>query len=135
MGAWQTETQFSDGTLRLMGLLWSVLAGSGPLLLEEPELSLHPEVVRWLPQMFARIQRRSSRQILTSTHSTDLLRDPGIGLNKVLLLEPSGEGTVVTPASSFEEVTTLLEGGVPLAEAIMPRIRPSQVEQLAFFGD
>ncbi len=135
MGAWQTETQFSDGTLRLMGLLWSVLAGSGPLLLEEPELSLHPEVVRWLPQMFARIQRRSSRQILTSTHSTDLLRDPGIGLNEVLLLEPSGEGTVVTPASSFEEVTTLLEGGVPLAEAIMPRIRPSQVEQLAFFGD
>jgi hypothetical protein len=33
----------------------------GPLLLEEPELSLHPEVVRFLPQMFARMQRRSGR--------------------------------------------------------------------------
>ena len=32
---WQTETQFSDGTLRLLGLLWSVLDGTGPLLLEE----------------------------------------------------------------------------------------------------
>jgi predicted ATPase len=134
-GAWQTETQFSDGTLRLLGLLWAVLDGTGPLLLEEPELSLHPEVVRWLPQMFARIQRRSSRQILTSTHSTDLLRDTGIGLDEVLLLIPSGEGAVVSPASSFEEVRVLLESGIPLAEAIMPRIRPSDVEQLALFGD
>ena len=35
-GAWQTEDQFSDGTLRLLGLLWATLDGSGPLLLEEP---------------------------------------------------------------------------------------------------
>ncbi|OGA53554.1 MAG: chromosome segregation protein SMC, partial [Betaproteobacteria bacterium RIFCSPLOWO2_12_FULL_62_58] len=41
-GAWQTEEQFSDGTLRLMGLLWVAMEGGGPLLLEEPELSLHP---------------------------------------------------------------------------------------------
>jgi predicted ATPase len=134
-GAWQSETQFSDGTLRLLGLLWAVLDGTGPLLLEEPELSLHPEVVRWLPEMFARIQRRSSRQIVTSTHSTDLLRDAGIGLNEVLLLVPSGEGTVVEPAGSFEDIRTLLEAGIPLAEAIMPRIRPASVEQLALFGD
>lgn len=53
-GHWQTEEQFSDGTLRLMGLLWAALEGGGPLLLEEPELSLHPEIVRFLPQMFAR---------------------------------------------------------------------------------
>jgi predicted ATPase len=112
-----------------------VLDGTGPLLLEEPELSLHPDVVRWLPQMFARIQRRSSRQILTSTHSTDLLRDVGIGLDEVLLLQPTAEGTVVDQAAGFDEVRTLLEGGVPLPEAIMPRIRPSKVEQLALFGD
>ncbi len=41
-GAKQNEDQFSDGTLRLLGLLWSLLEGNGPLLLEEPELSLHP---------------------------------------------------------------------------------------------
>lgn len=134
-GAWQTESQFSDGTLRLLGLLWSVLDGTGPLLLEEPELSLHPEVVRWLPQLFARIQRRTSRQILTSTHSTDLFRDTGIGLDEVLLLQPSGEGTVVEPATNFTDVQSLLESGIPLAEAIMPKIRPARVEQLALFGD
>ncbi|OGG44853.1 MAG: chromosome segregation protein SMC, partial [Candidatus Handelsmanbacteria bacterium RIFCSPLOWO2_12_FULL_64_10] len=81
-GAWQSEDQFSDGTLRLMGLLWAALDGTGPLLLEEPELSLHPDVVRFIPQMFQRIQRHTGRQILVSTHSTDLLRDDGIGLDE-----------------------------------------------------
>jgi predicted ATPase len=81
-GAWQTEDQLSDGTLRLLGLLWAVQDGTGPLLLEEPELSLHPDVVRYIPQMLARVQRRSGRQILISTHSTDLLQDEGIGLSR-----------------------------------------------------
>ena len=56
-GAWQSERELSDGTLRLLGFLWSVIEGDGPLLLEEPELSLHPEVVRHLPQLIARAQR------------------------------------------------------------------------------
>ena len=33
----QREDQFSDGTLRLIGLFWSLLEGEAPLLLEEPE--------------------------------------------------------------------------------------------------
>ncbi len=131
---WQTEEQFSDGTLRLFGLLWAVLDGTGPLVMEEPELSLHPEVVRCIPQMFARVQRKSGRQILLSTHSSDLLRDEGIGLDEVLLLQP-GEGTSVTPASSFEQIRALLEGGSPLADAVIPRTRPHKVEQLTLFGD
>jgi len=134
-GAWQTEDQFSDGTLRLMGLLWATLDGSGPLLLEEPELSLHPDVVRYIPQMFARIQRRTGRQILVSSHSTDLLRDEGIGLDEVLLLTPGIEGTSVKTAGDFDEIKALLEGGLSLAEAVMPRVGPRQVEQLSLFGD
>ena len=46
-GAWQTEERFSDGTLRLIGFLWVAMEpGKGPLLLEEPELSLHADIVR-----------------------------------------------------------------------------------------
>jgi hypothetical protein len=134
-GAWQTEDQFSDGTLRLLGLLWAIVDNGGPLLLEEPELSLHPEVVRFLPQMFARMQRRTGRQIMTSTHSTDLLRDEGIGLDEVLLLTPGPEGTVVRPASHFRDVGDLLSGGSTLAEAVMPLTRPKNAEQLVLFGD
>lgn len=134
-GAWQTEEQFSDGTLRLMGLLWASMEGGGPLLLEEPELSLHPEIVRFLPQMFARVQRRTGRQIILSTHSLDLLRDDGIGLDEVLLLRPEHEGTEVTAASAFQDVRDLLQGGLSLAEAIVPKTGPQDPQQLTLFGD
>lgn len=133
-GAWQTEEQFSDGTLRLTGLLWAVLDGDGPLLLEEPELSLHPEVVRFLPQMFARIQGRSGRQILVSTHSTELLRDNGIGLDEVLLLRPGTEGTTISVARDRAEVKLLLNSGLSMAEAVMPLTRPERAEQLTLLG-
>ena len=130
-GAWQTEEQFSDGTLRLMGLLWSTMEKDGPLLLEEPELSLHPEIVRALPQMLARVQRKTGRQIFLSTHSPDLLKDEGIGLDETLLIIPKTEGADVSPAASFQELRDLLEGGLPLADAVMPKTRPEQVEQLS----
>ena len=132
-GAWQTEEQFSDGTLRLMGLLWVAMDREGPLLLEEPELSLHPEIVRVLPQMLARVQRRTGRQIFLSTHSPDLLRDEGIGLDEVLLLNPGSEGTEVTTAGSHKEIVHLLEGGLSLADAVIPRTRPDMAGQLALF--
>ena len=133
-GAWQTEDQFSDGTLRLLGLLWSILDGYGPLLLEEPELSLHAEVIRYLPQMMARIQRQIGRQVLVSTHSTDLLHDEGIGVDEVLLLTPGEEGTQVKLAAEFEEIRRLLEGGATLAEAVIPKTKPGNAAQLTLFA-
>ena len=134
-GAWQTEAEFSDGTLRLLGLLWAILERRGPLLLEEPELSLHPEVVRHIPQMFHRAQSRTGRQVLVSTHSPELLQDDGIGLDEVLLLTPHGEGTRVHPASSYGDVRAMVEGGVSLGDAAMPAVRPTDARQLFLFGD
>lgn len=133
-GAWQSEADFSDGTLRLLGLLWAVLEGAGPLLLEEPELSLHPEVVRHLPQMLARMQTRTGRQVIVSTHSTELLQDEGIGLDEVLMLMPEAEGTSVQRAKDVEELGLLLDGGLSIGEAVMPRTRPTKAEQLSLFG-
>jgi len=132
-GAWQSEADFSDGTLRLLGLLWALLERGGPLLLEEPELSLHPAVVRYVPQMLARMQSRAGRQVLVSTHSPEMLQDEGIGLNEVLLLLPKDEGTAVTPASTISEVSSLLDGGLTVADIVIPRTRPLRAEQLSFF--
>jgi predicted ATPase len=134
-GAWQTEEQFSDGTLRLMGLLWVTMAGGGPLLLEEPELSLHPEVVRYIPQMFARVQRRTGRQIILSTHSPDLLHDEGIGTDEVLLLLPGSEGTDVKLAGDLEDVRDLMEGGATLGDVVIPKTRPRNPHQLTLIVD
>ena len=137
-GAWQTEADFSDGTLRLMGLLWSLLDGSGTLLLEEPELSLHPEIVRYIPQMMLRVQRgrrRAVRQVFLSTHSSDLLRDEGIAADKVLLFIPSQEGSVVQVGADIAEVRQLLEAGLTAAEVVIPRTQPINAVQLSLFGD
>jgi predicted ATPase len=132
---WQTEEQFSDGTLRLLGLLWVFLDGSAPLLLEEPELSLHTEVVRHLPQMMHRLGRKTGRQIIVSTHSAELLSDPGIALEEIMLLQPSSEGTTLTIASADEQARILVEGGLTSAAAVLPRTAPENSAQLALFGD
>ena len=44
----QREDQFSDGTLRLIGMLWALLEGDSLLMLEEPELCLHTGIVNRL---------------------------------------------------------------------------------------
>ena len=132
-GAKQREDQFSDGTLRLIGLLWSLLEGDSLLLLEEPELSLNAGIIRKLPGLMYRIQRQKRRQVIISTHSPELLSDPGIGGEEVLLLTPSDEGTRVELASSIEEVRDLLEGGLTIADAALPRTVPPSVSQLDLF--
>lgn len=129
----QDEAQFSDGTLRLVGLLWAVLDGRGPLLLEEPELSLHPAVVRHIPRLFASVQRGGGRQIIVSTHSRDLFSDEGIGLDEVLILGPSGEGTTIRRAIDYDDMESLVGGGLSLSEALLPRTSPEGIEQLALF--
>ena len=135
-GAWQDEADFSDGTLRLIGLLWSLMNGTGPLLLEEPELSLHPGIVRYIPQMMLRVQRERKtalRQIFLSTHSSDLLQDEGIAADEVLLFIPTSEGSVVRPSAEFGEVKRLLEVGLSIAEAVIPLTQPKNATQLALF--
>ncbi len=130
---WQREDQFSDGTLRLIGLFWSLLEGDSPLLLEEPELSLHSAIVSRLPSLIARLQRERARQVLMSTHSGDLLSEKGIGGEETLLLVPDREGTKVELASSNRELRDLLRSGLSVADAALPRTAPPTVSQLTLF--
>lgn len=130
---WQREDQFSDGTLRLIALLWSLLDGDSLLLLEEPELSLNSAIVSQLAPLIYRIQRQRKRQVLISTHSTSLLSDTGIDGREVLLLTPSKETTAVEVASDIQDVRPLLEAGLSVGEVILPRAKPNGVEQFGLF--
>ena len=127
---WQGEAQFSDGTLRLLGLLWSLLDGAGPLLFEEPELSLHEALIRHLVAMMWRATRKTRRQLFISTHSSALLADESIAGEEVLLLTPTHEDTSVQLASDIAQVRALLEGGIAMGEAVLPRVAPERPEQL-----
>lgn len=132
-GAKQREEQFSDGTLRLIGLLWSLLESDSLLLLEEPELSLNSGIVTKLPALMHRVQRKKKRQILLSTHSADLVSDRGVGGEEVLLLIPDAEGTIVRRASTVREIQVLLESGLSVAEAVLPHTVPAAMQQLSIF--
>jgi len=132
-GAKQSEDQFSDGTLRLIALLWSLLESQTLLLLEEPELSLNSAIIRILPGVIHRMQSKQRRQVIISTHSVALLSDKGIGGEEILLLTPAAEGTAVQVASSIREVKDLLDSGFSAGEAVMPRTEPKSFEQGLLF--
>ncbi|SEE12405.1 AAA family ATPase [Paraburkholderia caballeronis] len=134
-GAWQRENQFSDGTLRLIGLLWALQEGEGLLLLEEPELSLNDGIVEHIPLLIERVlrdrkKRKSSRQVLLSTHSETLLAHvPGDA--QILLIEPGPNGSTVRPPNADEERQT--RHGLTPAEVLLPKTRPQSVDQLGLW--
>lgn len=130
---WQREEQFSDGTLRLLALLWSLMDGDSLLLLEEPELSLNDALVEQIPWLLERLQRqaRYRRQILISTHSEALLRNRGIDVRGVLRLEPEKEGTRIIAADEAEQ--RMVEAGLSVAEVLLPKARPTGFNQFDFF--
>lgn len=131
-GAWQREDQFSDGTLRLIGLLWALQEGDGLLLLEEPELSLNDGIVAHIPLLIDRIlrARKTERQVLVSTHSEALLEQIS-DASQVLLIEPGDNGSKVRGASAEE--TRDLEAGLKPAEVLLPKTRPGTLAQLGLF--
>ena len=113
-GAWQRESQFSDGTLRLIGLPWSLMEGGSLLLLEEPELSLNEEIVKLLPGLIRKVQRSSKNplQVILTTHSEALLDDKSIPAEEVIRLQPSAEGTETVNSRETRQVITTWDGTV-----------------------
>jgi len=130
----QDERDFSDGTLRLIALLWVLLErgkSPAPILLEEPELSLHAEIVRQLPTLMATATAVSGRQIIASSHGAAILEDPGVGPSEVLLLNVLSEGTQAYLASSDPMVVKLLEEGqFTLHEALRADLVRPELEKL-----
>jgi hypothetical protein len=132
----QNESQFSDGTLRLLGLMWAMFEGDGPLLLEEPELSLHIDIVRQLAELMEglkeeiRCMRRRSkpqyepRQLLISTHSKELLSTQTIGAHEVLLIRPDMEGAELEPPDEQDRMQLKLRRMTP-ADVLLPKTRPA----------
>ena len=132
----QQESQFSDGTIRLIGLLWSILDGKSLILLEEPELSLHPGIIRKIPQIITNLTKRKGKdiQILLSTHSPDLLSNGSITAGEIILLDMKKVGTDVKTAEEIEEVKIILESGMGADEVVIPYICPKNIEQLELFS-
>ena len=121
-GGWQTEEEFSDGTLRMIAFLWTLLDNRSVILLEEPELSLHRDIVEKIPELIQRAKKsrkKAEGQIFISTHSDAILSSPVIR-GQYLMLKPSdnGEGTKIEPPNEQEELA--LDAGISPADILLP---------------
>ena len=129
-GAYQREDQFSDGTLRLVGIIWALLDGSNLMLLEEPELYLHAEIVKQLPMFIANVQRNKNgekRQVIISSHSYDLLNTDTIAPEEIVILKQGKEDTSAETANNVESVRAMLDAGFTPADAIIPQVTPKAI--------
>lgn len=131
-GAKQQESQFSDGTLRLIGFMWALLDGQETILLEEPELYLHSAIVKQLPEFIYKLQRRKGRvrQVIISTHSYDILSNEGIGGEETIVLLPTKEGTEIKRAMDIEDVKRYLDVGLSIADSVIPKVAPSNIQHI-----
>ncbi len=126
----QSEAAFSDGTLRLIGLLWSIGEKGGPLLLEEPELSLNDAVVNQLPRMFSRMQKLSARQVSVTTHSSVLLDGPDIGLKEVHRIFVDSNGSHIETIADDQAIVAETKSGMTIGQSVLPRVQPKGIEKL-----
>jgi len=120
---WQREDQFSDGTLRMIAMLWTLLSSNSMILLEEPELSLHKSVVEQIPGLIYKTRqarKKSGGQILISTHSEAMLSSKSINGN-FLILTPgdAGEGTSIE--SPTEDDKEAMRAGLSPADVLLPK--------------
>ena len=120
---WQREDQFSDGTLRMIAMLWTLLASNSMILLEEPELSLHKRIVEQIPDLIYKTRqsrKKSGGQIVISTHSEAMLSGKSIEGN-FLILKPGkgGEATSIDAPSDSDK--RAMRNGLSPADVLLPQ--------------
>ena len=94
----------SDGTLRALGMLVALYHAGGssveepPTMLvgiEEPETALHPAALKVILDCMR--EASQTRQVVVTTHSTDLLDDPDIPTEAILAAEMVNGETIIGP--------------------------------------
>ena len=88
-------TRLSDGTIRFIALLATLLAPEPPLLvcIEEPELGLHPDAVALLADLLVEASQRM--QLVVTTHSDALVSALTNQPAAIVACERLGAGTVL----------------------------------------
>jgi len=93
-------TQLSEGTLRFLWLSALLLSPDLPpiTLIDEPEVSLHPELLKLLSGLMRDAALRT--QLIVATHSPDLIR--WLQPNEVVVLDKEGERATLTWADTLD---------------------------------
>ena len=116
-----THMRFSEGTLRLLGILLELATlpkDASLVLIETPELHMQASVVRSMPDFFAAVAADAGVQMVFTTHSPELLGNELLRPDQVLLLEPGAGGSTGTLLSESTDprLRANIEGGFPMSE-------------------
>ena len=94
----------SDGTLRALGILVALFQGDHDAQknvtlvgIEDPEIALHPAAAGVL--LDALRDAAHKRQVITTTHSPDLLEDKHLDVDSILAVKAYNGNTVIAPVN------------------------------------
>ena len=118
-----SHEQFSEGTLRLLGLLFDLATlprTTSIVLIEEPETFLQASVVRSMSSFLAEVAMNHDVQMVISTHSPELIDSEVVLPNEVLMLRSqNGETTgELLSQSSEPRIQAVLSADLPKSEGI-----------------
>jgi len=118
-----SHEQFSEGTLRLLGLLFDLATlprDTSVVLIEEPETFLQASVVRSLPSLLAEVAMNRDVQMVISTHSPELIDSELVLPRQVLMLRSeNGETTgQLLSESNDPRIKAVVSAGLPKSQGI-----------------
>lgn len=118
-----SHEQFSEGTLRLLGLLFDLATlprDTSVILIEEPETFLQASVVRSLPSLLAEVAMDRDVQMIISTHSPELIDSELVLPSQVLMLRSeNGETTgQLLSESNDPRIKAAVSAGLPKTQGI-----------------
>ncbi len=118
-----SHEQFSEGTLRLLGLLFDLATlprDTSVILIEEPETFLQASVVRSLPSLLAEVAMNRDVQMIISTHSPELIDSELVLPSQVLMLRSeNGETTgQLLSESNDPRIKAAVSAGLPKTQGI-----------------
>ena len=118
-----SHEQFSEGTLRLLGLLFDLATlprDTSVVLIEEPETFLQASVVRSLPSLLAEFAMNRDVQMIISTHSPELIDSELVLPSQVLMLRSeNGETTgQLLSESNDPRIKAVVSARLPKSQGI-----------------
>lgn len=103
-GNWLPWSQLSDGTQRLFYIISEISISNGPILIEEPELGVHPHQFSLLMDFLK--EQSENKQIVISTHSPKALDHLSPDeLNSILITSYSKKNGTEIRHLSLKEIT------------------------------
>ena len=118
-----SHEQFSEGTLRLLGLLFDLATlprDTSVVLIEEPETFLQASVVRSLPSLLAEVAMNRDVQMVISTHSPELIDSALVLPSQVLMLRSENAETTgqLLSQSNDPRIKAVVNADLPKSQGI-----------------